>query len=44
MKILVCSIAGISSLQYCVSSEDIPGTTEQPMKAGIPARSICDDN
>jgi hypothetical protein len=44
MKILVDSIDGISAWQYLVSREDIPGTTEHPTNAVMPASSILGDN
>jgi hypothetical protein len=40
MKILVRSIEEISFCPYLVNNEDIPGTTEHPTNAGIPAASI----
>jgi hypothetical protein len=43
MKILVRSIEGTSSWQYFVNNEDIPGTTEHPTNAVMPASSIAED-
>jgi hypothetical protein len=44
MNILVRSIAGTSAWQYRVNKEDIPGTTEHPTNAAIPASSTSEDN
>ena len=44
MKTLVRSIEGISTWQYFVNNDDMPGTTEHPTNAVMPAASASEDS